>query len=130
MAKGENGLKISGAKDATREFFRVLFRGIRKSLDREGLSTNVKLAITVPASFGSNQRSDLMNCFSELGITDYYLIDEPNAAFLSFLHSVNDEQENAGFLNNLKRENKNIIVYDIGAALVMYRFWKYPTTTV
>ncbi len=107
-------IQISSAKDATREFFKLVIEQVKLALEREGISRELKVAITVPASFESNQRSDLVECLRSANIKDYCLIDEPNAAFLSFLHSVSRENENAGFLNDLEKK-KNIIVYDIGA---------------
>ncbi len=107
-------IQISNAKDATREFFKLVIEQVKIALEKEGLSKELKVAITVPASFESNQRSDLVECLRGANIDDYCLIDEPNAAFLSFLHSVSRENEKASFLNDLEKK-KNIIVYDFGA---------------
>ena len=55
-------IQISSAKDATREFFKLVIEQVKLALEREGISRELKFAITVPASFESNQRSDLVEC--------------------------------------------------------------------
>jgi len=100
---------------AATEFFKYLKNSVEKSLKdiRHG---EIKYAISVPASFEANQRRDLLTCLNAAGfpIESSSLIDEPNAAFLSYLHE--SWQNNNEFVKNAKKTSiKTVLVFDFGA---------------
>ena len=116
LRNNEALISIESANDATREFFKLLAGAIKKAVMREGLSVDLRFAVTVPASFEANQRRDLLRNMVDAGlpVSDSCLIDEPNAAFLSFLHersfSIDDE-----FFSSLIENKQIFLVYDFGA---------------
>jgi molecular chaperone DnaK (HSP70) len=115
LRHGDRDVVIENAQDAAREFFKFLRRGLEDFLQSNGLSSNVSLAVSVPASFEANQRRDLIEALDAAGfeIDEACLIDEPNAAFLSVLHE-SWVQKNS-FADFLKEESRNILVFDFGA---------------
>lgn len=106
---------ISSAQQAAIEFFKLLKVEIIAAVKRFELSPYLMYSISVPASFEANQRRDLVACLEFAGyeISTASLIDEPNAAFLSYLN----ESAIVGnsFINSLKEAAKTILVYDFGA---------------
>ncbi len=117
LSRGANDISIEDANDATREFFRLLANGIKKAITRENLPSELSFAVTVPASFEANQRRDLLANMKAAGlpVSASCLIDEPNAAFLSFLHESARNQESSSLIDRLKKGKSNILVYDFGA---------------
>jgi len=108
---------IEYASDAVREFFRLLRTGIEESVDEEGLPADLRFAFSVPASFEANQRRDLLGCMRDAGFPadEICLIDEPNAAFLSFLHASIRERADPTLLAQLRSRGAHVLVYDFGA---------------
>ena len=106
---------IGSAQDATIEFFKLLRAEIISSVKRLGLSPELKFSVSVPASFEANQRRDLTACLESSGyeINSSSLIDEPNAAFLSYLNE--SAIASNSFITSLKDAAKKIMVYDFGA---------------
>ena len=104
---------IENPKDVTTLFFKYIKHLIDAYLKKNNLPSKLKYSVTIPASFEANQRLDLMQCLenANIGVEDSCLIDEPNAAFLSY------------FLNdNVNKDFKmpkdfwpNILVFDFGA---------------
>jgi len=117
LPKGAHPIKIEDANDAAREFFKALHSGIKDAVDREGLPADLRFAVSVPASFEANQRRDLLRNMKDAGLSaeEICLIDEPNAAFLSFLHESAREESNYDLLQRLRGSGANILVYDFGA---------------
>ena len=117
LAKGKHSIVIEDANDAAREFFRQLKKGIKKTVTKEKLPTNLHYAVTVPASFEANQRRDLLKSMKEAGlpVSSSCLIDEPNAAFLSFLHESGQNKTDRSFIDRLSQGPTNILIYDFGA---------------
>lgn len=117
LKEGHGEVVIEDARDATREFFRFLAREIASSIAKAGLPEQTRFAVTVPASFEANQRRDLMNAMQQAGIevSASCLIDEPNAAFLSFLHIASRDGKHPELLSQMRDRAANILVYDFGA---------------
>ena len=105
---------ILNPKDATKVFFQYLKGQIDRIVRDENLSTNLKYAVSIPASFEANQRKELVVALEQNGmaINKQALIDEPNAAFLSYVQKSNIEN------NPLKipdGDNPKVLVFDFGA---------------
>ena len=117
LPRGAGGIAIEDANDATREFFRHLSHGIERAVAKANLPSELCFAITVPASFEANQRRDLLANMKDAGlpVSASCLIDEPNAAFLSFLHESSRDQADQSLVERLKKGPTNILVYDFGA---------------
>jgi molecular chaperone DnaK (HSP70) len=117
LRKGAHTITIEDANDAAREFFKVLYAGIKDAVTREGLPNDLRFAVSVPASFEANQRRDLLRNMKDAGLPaeEICLIDEPNAAFLSFLHESSRGETNQEILQRLRGRGANILVYDFGA---------------
>lgn len=79
--------KIKCPQDATKLFFRYLKKCILDTCNANGFSTNIQYAVSIPASFESNQRKDLLEALeaNEMCVTSTMFIDEPNAAFISYI---------------------------------------------
>ncbi len=112
-----HGVIIETAKDATREFFKLLVPQITKALVKNGLPPVAEYGITVPASFQANQRKELQEALADAGIaiSESCFIDEPNAALLSYLFQSSTGQEDPLLKNALERGPVNILVFDFGA---------------
>lgn len=106
--------RIKSPKDATRIFFRFLKRAVERAVSEVGLSDNIKYAVSIPASFESNQRKDLLEALEANGIKvdDRLFVDEPNAAFLAYL-AENYIAENHIVLK--EGYNPKVLVFDFGA---------------
>ena len=110
-------LTIERPADATREFFKLLREAINEELNSLGITKKPKYAFTVPAAFQANQRRDLLKSIQDCGIEvdESCLIDEPNAAFLSYIYEVARSSDGSDIINRAKQSNVNILVYDFGA---------------
>lgn len=105
---------ILNAKDATSIFFKYLKTQIDRYIRNNNLPTNIKYAVSIPASFEANQRKELVEALKQNGIevTKQALIDEPNAAFISYVKETTQEG------NPLKLPddyNLQVLVFDFGA---------------
>jgi len=105
---------ILNPKDATKVFFQYLKGQIDRIVRDENLPTNLQYAVSIPASFEANQRKELVQALEQNGmaINKQALIDEPNAAFLSYVQKSNIEN------NPLKipdGDNPKVLVFDFGA---------------
>ena len=89
------GIKIRNPKDCVRVFFMYLRMLITKYCKDNGLSENIHYAVSIPASFEANQRKELMEALETNGMTisKQSLIDEPNAAFISYVHDSEDSEK-------------------------------------
>jgi molecular chaperone DnaK len=87
LGNGHEKWTILNAIDATQIFFMYLKTQIDKYVRNHSLPSNIQYAVTIPASFEANQRKDLVNCLEINGfmVNKQSLIDEPNAAFLSYV---------------------------------------------
>lgn len=107
------GVKIRNPKDCVRVFFMYLNILIKKYCQDNGLSDTIMYAVSIPASFEANQRKELMEALESNGmnISKQSLIDEPNAAFISYVH---DSEESEKPLLISPHYNSNVLVFDFG----------------
>lgn len=70
------------------------------------------VVVTVPASFQSNQRTDVQQSIRYASIDERFcgILDEPNAAMLGFINQLNNDEKHA-LLNG---GAKNVLVIDFG----------------
>lgn len=109
---------IENANDATKLFFKLLHDSIVRALKIKNYPNHVYYAISVPASFEANQRKDLIMDIKGAGIPieEGCLIDEPNAAFLSYMNAAATSNLDSKFVTRLTDgESNNLIVFDFGA---------------
>lgn len=104
--------KIKSPKDAAVTFFKCLKRSIESAVADAGLATDIKYAVSIPASFESNQRKDLMEVLAanDIIIEGALFIDEPNAAFLGYINSNETEP-----ITLSGEYNPKVLVFDFGA---------------
>jgi molecular chaperone DnaK len=115
LPKGHHTATIEQPLDAVKVFFAFLKKEIDHFIESNDLPFVSYYSISIPASFEANQRRDLKEALDYAGIPfqDSLFIDEPNAAFLSYLIEAN--------ANNLKNYNipldspLHILVFDFGA---------------
>ena len=105
---------ILNPKDAAKVFFQYLKAQIDRYVKTKSLPSNLQFAVSIPASFEANQRKELIYALEQNGISvkKQALIDEPNAAFLSYVKFSTGEN------NPLKipdGDNPNVLVFDFGA---------------
>ena len=81
-----NPFNIRNPKDAARVFFAYLKYLITGYCKENNLSNNISYAVSIPASFEANQRKDLLDALiaNDMMVSKQALIDEPNAAFISY----------------------------------------------
>lgn len=108
-----DGIKIRNPKDCVRVFFMYLKMLITKYCKANGLSDNICYAVSIPASFEANQRKELIEALETNGMTisKQSLIDEPNAAFISYVH---DSENSEKPLLISPHYNSKVVVFDFG----------------
>lgn len=111
-----NEFSINSPKDAVAVFFMYLKGQILKYCESNGINTNIEYAVSIPASFEANQRKDLIEALDRNGMTiaKQSLIDEPNAAFLSYIHesaTIVDDRQRIVVQNTY---NPKVLVFDFG----------------
>ncbi len=106
--------RLRDQHDAARLFFKFLSMQINKYVEKHNLPKNIKYAVSVPASFEANQRQALVNALEQNGmqINKQALIDEPNAAFLSYVQTSSYENNAIRIPEN---DNPKLLVFDFGA---------------
>ena len=106
--------QVRNPKEAAKFFFFWLKHQIEASVSKLGYPAEIEYAVTIPASFEANQRKDLVEALKDNGISvkDQVLIDEPNAAFLSY---VVDSARSGHPICVPEDENLNVLVFDYGA---------------
>lgn len=107
------GIKIRNPKDCVRVFFMYLNMLITKYCQDNGLSDNINYAVSIPASFEANQRKELMEALESNGmnVSKQSLIDEPNAAFISY---ISDSEDSKTPLLISPHYNSKVLVFDFG----------------
>lgn len=105
--------RIRNPKDAVRVFFMYLNLLIQRYCKEHGLSMNIEYAVTIPASFEANQRKELLEALETNGmrVNQQSLIDEPNAAFLSYVHEAS-RGEKPLLISDLY--NPKALIFDFG----------------
>ena len=103
---------VRNPKEAAKFFF--FWHQIEAAVSKLGYPSEIEYAVTIPASFEANQRKDLVEALKDNGISvkDQVLIDEPNAAFLSY---VVDSARCGHPICVPEDENLNVLVFDYGA---------------
>ncbi|MCM1311589.1 MAG: Hsp70 family protein [Bacteroides sp.] len=104
---------IRNPKDAARVFFAYLKYLIIGYCQENKLSKDISYAVSIPASFEANQRKDLLDALmaNDMKISKQALIDEPNAAFISYaVYRATDGQPM--FVN--PDYNSKVLVFDFG----------------
>lgn len=114
---GRHEYTIEKPQQAAAIFLRKLHDGIRDYVNLNQLPKQIYYTVTVPASFEANQRSDLFSALEFAGIAknEIRLMDEPNAAFLSYLIDVESRSSGGRFVDALRVKKCNVIVFDFGA---------------
>ena len=104
---------IRNPKDAARVFFAYLKYLISGYCLDNKLSNNILYAVTIPASFEANQRKDLLDALmaNDMKVSKQALIDEPNAAFISY--AINRATEGQPMYVNPDYSSK-VLVFDFG----------------
>ena len=114
LGKSHPVITILNPTDVSALFFKYLKAQIDKYVRTNNLPANIQYAVSIPASFEANQRKDLILSIESNGImiNKQSLIDEPNAAFLSYI--LNSEKNNQQI--TLQEDYfPNILVFDFGA---------------
>lgn len=111
-----NEFSINSPKDAVSVFFMYLKGQILKYCESNGINTNIEYAVSIPASFEANQRKDLIEALdrNSMTIAKQSLIDEPNAAFLSYIYesaTIVDDRQKIVVQNTY---NPKVLVFDFG----------------
>ncbi len=105
---------ILNPKDAAKVFFQYLKAQIDRYVKTNNLPPNIQYAVSIPASFEANQRKELIYALEQNGISlnKQSLIDEPNAAFLSYVQVSSSENDP---LSIPEGDNPKVLVFDFGA---------------
>jgi chaperone dnaK len=106
---------IENPLDAAKVFLSYIKKEIDAFISKNNLPPISYYSVSIPASFEANQRKDLKEALTHAGIPiqDSLFIDEPNAAFLSYLVQANSNN----FQNfNIPLDSPlHILVFDFGA---------------
>jgi molecular chaperone DnaK len=115
LPRGHATATIEKPEDAARVFFDFLKNQIEDYVKQQKLPPIIRYSVSVPASFESNQRTSLLSALTSAGIKldGKLLIDEPNAAFLSYL--AESSLNGLGSLNIPESSPLQILVFDWGA---------------
>ncbi|GAB3307867.1 Hsp70 family protein [Hymenobacter tenuis] len=102
--------------DAATVFFKYVKEQLDRYLNKLELQPQVEYAVSIPASFEANQRRDLLDSLAAAGIKlgSQALIDEPNAAFLSYLVASTATERGAQLLLTPDYP-LHLLVFDFGA---------------
>lgn len=108
-----NPFNIRNPKDAARVFFAYLKFLINRYCEENQISTDISYSVSIPASFEANQRKDLIDALmaNDMKVSKQALIDEPNAAFISYVVS-RAEEEDPIIIN--PDYNSKVLVFDFG----------------
>jgi len=114
LGKNHEKITILNPIDAAKVFFKYLKVQIERYVKINSLPSNIEYSVSIPASFEANQRGDLVNSLESNGfqINKQSLIDEPNAAFLSYVSKLNNGNSTISIPEDYY---PNVLVFDFGA---------------
>jgi molecular chaperone DnaK (HSP70) len=115
LPNGHPVATIENSLDAAKVFFKYLKAEIDHFITVNNLPHQSFYSISIPASFEANQRKDLKEALDAANIPfqENLFIDEPNAAFLSYLVEANNNNHNN---YNIPIDSPlHILVFDFGA---------------
>jgi molecular chaperone DnaK (HSP70) len=114
LGRNHDKLTILTPIDAGTFFFKYLKAQIGRYVRDNNLPSSVEYAVSIPAAFEANQRKDLIQCIESNGmmINKQSLIDEPNAAFLSY---VLNSEYSGSTIQIPENYYPNVLVFDFGA---------------
>lgn len=118
LPDGKFEYTIEKPQQAAAVFLKLLCDGIRDYVKKHNLPKQIFYTVTVPASFEANQRNDLFAALKFAGIeeNEIRLLDEPNAAFLSYLIDMESRStDGQRFVDVLQNKSRNVMVFDFGA---------------
>lgn len=117
LPEGRYEYTIEKPQHAAAIFLKFLCDGVREYVRTHALPEKIFYTVTVPASFEANQRKDLFAALEFAGIegSEIRLMDEPNAAFLSYLIDMESRSSQGRFIETLQARSRNVIVFDFGA---------------
>jgi len=100
---------IKNSLDATKLFFKYLKKQIDNHICSQKYPVDTAIAVSIPASFGENERNDLLQCLNEANIAvgANPFIDEPIAAVLNYIFESHAKP--------CDEETKTMLVMDCGA---------------
>jgi len=106
--------KIRNPKDALKLFLGFINAKVQFYIQENNCPSSTQYAVSIPASFEANQRRELIQALAQNGISinKQSLIDEPNAAFLSYVEQSFSEKSP---LKVPEQRNINVLVFDFGA---------------
>lgn len=106
--------QIKSPQEATTIFFRFIKREVEKVVKKRGWSSNIYYTVSIPASFESNQRLDLLRALDNncIELDGSNLIDEPNAAFIGY---INPDYTHKEPIKLQEGYNPKVLVFDFGA---------------
>ncbi len=115
LPRGHAVATIESPRDAAAVFLRFLRGEIERFIEQEGLPRDVRYVVSIPASFEANQRQDLLSALNQAGVETAgpTFIDEPNAAFLSYLAEANINT--LGGYRIPRDSPLHVLIFDFGA---------------
>lgn len=115
LSQDKSTVLIETPQQAATVFFRYLRQQAENFMQEKKLPGQAVYSVSVPASFEANQRTDLCTAINEAGLElpVYGIIDEPNAAFISYL--VENLHSGSDFSNSMKERKCRVLVFDFGA---------------
>ena len=116
LLKNQGIFSIETPQDATAVFFMYLKSKIEKYCQNKGFSSDIQYAVSIPASFEANQRQDLIEALhrNNIMVNRQSLIDEPNAAFLSYIQESAIATDDAHKIVVQNDYNPKVLVFDFG----------------
>ena len=109
----DGSFAIKNPVDAARVFFSYLKYLIIKYCAENNINDDILYAVSIPASFEANQRKDLLDALmaNDMKVSKQALIDEPNAAFISYAVS-RAAEDRPMFIS--PDYNSKVLVFDFG----------------
>lgn len=110
LKQGHKYGSILNPDQAAESYLRWLKTQIEEYISNNNLPKNTYYSVSIPASFSSNKRQAYLKILDRIGIntSESVLIDEPNAAFLNCLISLDINKINSF-------QQSHILVFDFGA---------------